>query len=279
MAMKPAHVITPGDLRGEVISDDVNPDRYETSYLAEGDSWFSAGALPSSNILYELRLPQRTLVLSLARPGQTLVHMSTISRSNFLKYYLTEERNTWKWTAILLSGGGNDLIDRIGAIVQHGTGSNPASYINEDELSTVCNEIVEGYKRIVAVRDVPNGMNNGVPIFLHTYDRVTPRDAPSRAGVIPVAGPWLIDTLEECEIHDPRLQCAVADQVFDRLTNTLLSLQTQLPNFHVVATTGTLARADSGTTGNSRDWLNEIHANRRGYKKIAAKIATALQGV
>lgn len=278
MAMKRAHVITPGDLRGDVISDEVNPDRYGTSYLAEGDSWFSAGALPSSNILYELRLPQRALVLSLARPGQTLVHMSTISRGNFLKYYLTEERNTWKWTAILLSGGGNDLIDRVGAIVQHGTGSNPASYINDGELTTVCNEIVEGYRRIVAVRDVPNGLNNSVPIFLHTYDRVTPRDAPSRAGVIPVAGPWLIDTLEECEIRDHGLQRAIVDQVFERLTATLLSLQMQLPNFHVVATTGTLTQADSGTTGNSRDWLNEIHPNRGGYKKIAAKIATALQG-
>ena len=171
------------------------------------------------------------------------------------------------------------LIDRVGAIVQHGTGSNPASYINDGELTTVCNEIVEGYRRIVAVRDVPNGLNNSVPIFLHTYDRVTPRDAPSRAGVIPVAGPWLIDTLEECEIRDHGLQRAIVDQVFERLTATLLSLQMQLPNFHVVATTGTLTQADSGTTGNSRDWLNEIHPNRGGYKKIAAKIATALQGV
>ena len=270
------HVITANDLQVGQLDKQDDPDQYAVKYLAEGDSWFSQGAIPSSNVVYELRLPQRTLILSLARPGQTLVHMSTISRNNFLKYYLTEEKNTWKWDAILLSGGGNDLIDRISAIVQPSSGSNPASYINTAELNDVLNEIIQGYQRIVQVRDAPNGLNNGVPIVVHTYDRATPRKAPAKAGVIPVGGPWLIGTFENCEILNPALQCAITDQIFESLTQALLSLQGQLPNFKVVNTTGTLNRAASGTTGNSGDWLNEIHANQRGCRKIAAKIAVAL---
>jgi len=270
------HVITPNDLRGEDPTGDNDPDQYTTRYLAEGDSWFSLGALPSANILCELRLPKRALVLSLARSGQTLVHMSTISRSNFLKYYLTEERDTWKWNAIFLSGGGNDLIDKISAIVHHGSGDDPANYIDNGELDAVLDDIVQGYTRIVQVRDAPNGFNNGVPIIVHTYDRVTPRDAPAKAGVIPIAGPWLIDTFVNCEILDTTLQSEITDRIFERLTATLLSLEAKFPNFEVVNTTGTLRRAAPDTTGNNRDWLNEIHPNRGGYKKIAKKVAAAL---
>lgn len=272
------YVITPNDLRaGEDPERRNDPDNYATKYLAEGDSWFSQGGLPSSNVLYELRLSKRALVLSLARPGQTLVHMSTISRNNFLKYYLTEERDTWKWNAIFLSGGGDDLIDKISAIVHRGSGDDPADYIDSGELDEVLDEIVQGYTRIVQVRDAANGLNNGVPIIVHTYDRVTPRDAPAKAGVIPVGGPWLIGMFENCEILDSTLQCAITDRIFDRLTETLVSLETKLPNFKVVNTTGTLRRAAPGTTGNNRDWLNEIHPNRGGYRKIAARFAAGLQ--
>jgi hypothetical protein len=269
-------IITPNDLSGEDPSELSNPDRYETKYLAEGDSWFSLGAAVSSNILQGLRLPQRALILSLARPGQTLVHMSIISRNNFLKHYLTEEKDTWKWNAILLSGGGNDLIDKISTIVRRGSGNDPAAYIEGTELDGVLARIAEGYTRIVETRDAPNALNRGVPIVVHTYDRVTPRDAPARLGVIPVGGPWLIGTYESCGILDSDLQCAITDRIFDRLTQTLVSLETRLPNFRVVDTTGTLRRAAPGSTGNSRDWLNEIHANSGGYKKIAAKIAPLL---
>lgn len=270
------HVITPNDLRGEDPTGDNDPDRYTTKYLAEGDSWFSVGALPSSNILYELRLPKRALVLSLARSGQTLVHMSTISRNNFLKYYLTEERDTWKWNAILLSGGGNDLIDKITAIVHHGSGSRPGNYIDNEQLDAVLEEVVQGYTRIVRTRDAANSLNRGVPIIVHTYDRVTPREAPAKAAGIPVAGPWLIGTFENCGILDSTLQCRITDRIFGRLAATLRSLGSKLPNFKVVNTTGSLRRAASGTTGNNLDWLNEIHPNRGGYKKIAAKVAASL---
>jgi hypothetical protein len=105
---------------------------------------------------------------------------------------------------------------------------------------------------------------------------VTPRDAPARLGVIPVGGPWLIGTYESCGIQDSDLQCAITDRIFDRLTQTLVSLETRLPNFRVVDTTGTLGRASPTSTGSSRDWLNEIHPNKGGYKKLAARIAGAL---
>ena len=46
-------------------------------------------------------------------------------------------------------------------------------------------------------------------------------------------------------------------------------LSLHLLNLFVCPTLGTLVRAMSGVNSNSNDWLNEIHPNSGGYKKIA----------
>jgi hypothetical protein len=40
----------------------------------------------------------------------------------------------------------------------------------------------------------------------------------------------------------------------------------------VVTTQGTLTRAEMGVTLESNDWMNEIHPNYGGYRKLASKI-------
>lgn len=47
--------------------------------LCEGDSWFSLGAIPSSNLLFPLNFAQPTLLLNLATPGDTIRRMSSIA--------------------------------------------------------------------------------------------------------------------------------------------------------------------------------------------------------
>jgi hypothetical protein len=46
-----------------------------------------------------------------------------------------------------------------------------------------------------------------------------------------------------------------------------------LPDFHVVNTQDTITPAALGETGESGDWMNEIHPGADGYKKLATKIA------
>jgi lysophospholipase L1-like esterase len=52
-----------------------------------------------------------------------------------------------------------------------------------------------------------------------------------------------------------------------------------LPNFHVVDTRQTLVPAVLDDAGNCNDWLNEIHPNYRGYRKLAAKLSAGIAGL
>ena len=119
----------------------------------------------------------------------------------------------------------------------------------------------------------------GKPIVIHTYDWVTPRNAPARFFGFPLLGPWLYTALKQENIPPARWN-AISDYLVGRLRDTLKGLAQgpgRLPDFHVVTTQGTLVRADPGTTTESNDWLNEIHPDTDGYRKIGNKLASRVR--
>lgn len=249
-----------------------NPDDpgFALRFLGEGDSWFSTNAIPpSANVLEQLHFNRPAAVLTLAQPGDSIRRMATISRNKVLRDYLAKPQFASRWDAILLSGGGNDVIDNAGSIVVAGAGDDPNDYLNEDALARTIGDIADGYRRIAELRDRAGSPNRGQRIVTHAYDYLTPRAAPAMFMFMPLSGPWLIRALELDGIHDPLLQCAIADTIIDRLADALTALQNEIPNFVVADTRGLLQRAASGTAGNSNDWLNEIHPNSAGYRKIA----------
>ncbi|WP_188702485.1 hypothetical protein [Silvimonas iriomotensis] len=264
---------------------DPNDRQYALRVLAEGDSWYSVGSIPTSNLLYGLGFADSTLLLNLAYPGDTIIHMSDIEQNHDLFGFLARPNYAIKWDAILLSGGGNDLIDAVQRIVlpAAASGQDPklaASYIDTDVCAKVTQSIVSSYKTVVGIRDSVGGPNRGVPIIIHTYDYATPRDAPvSFAGLALPLGPWLYPVVKA--FAGP-LQLSIADLLIDTLATTLLSLDTAsksanaLPAFHVVDTRGTLKRAKQGTSGDSNDWTNEIHPNHDGYSKLSSKLSPVI---
>lgn len=84
------------------------PDR---KILAEGDSWFTLSGIPPYNLLLALRFPRPTRIVNCAMPGDTIKSMSQISGNRCLRQALSRWGGI-RWDLILLSGGGNDLIDR-----------------------------------------------------------------------------------------------------------------------------------------------------------------------
>jgi lysophospholipase L1-like esterase len=75
------------------------------------------------------------------------------------------------------------------------------------------------------------------------------------------------------------LRIRIAERMLDALADALLELGDELPAFHVVDTRNLLQRADIDSRGNSGDWLNEIHPNSDGYRKIANRLAARLHKV
>ena len=253
---------------------------YGWVFLAEGDSWFSYGSLKMRNVLLDMHLPQRTLILNIAQPGDTLRRMHETCRNPEL-YWFLKNRGGRRWNAILLSGGGNDVIDAawndgIGAPEIFVKPDDPASItlanlrtiIKQPAYDALFEYIAANVRQIVLEgRDQAGGNSVDVPLFMHTYALLQPRNAPVK---YLKAGPWLYPACVRLGI-DESLWIEVARMVLTDLANTLHALN--LPNFHLIDTlalTTTMEPSDPGSTEDSNDWENEIHPNRGGYRKLAA---------
>ena len=263
--------------------------RYDWHVLAEGDSWFTIAAIPSSRLLYEFLLALWTQIFNLAYPGDKIRPIANLVDNEAFSDTLRKPGFCWRWDAILLSGGGNDLIEAAPQLIRREprAGSNPklpASYVEQEKLEELLQHIRAAFRTIVQLRDDPNSPSAGCPIVVHTYDYPTPRNEPARfLNAVPLAGPWLYPVLAATALDLP-MQQAIVGLLIDSMAEALLALDstegaaagTGLPNFHVVDTRHTLIMANPMDVGVSHDWLNEIHPSHDGYRKIAARISAKL---
>ena len=271
-------LIFPGDIDSTIR--ERNPPDYACRLLAEGDSWFSFGSWRLQSLPQHLRFSRDTIIVTLAEPGDTINRMSNIAKNPALAMQLSNAFGC-RWDAILLSGGGNDLIDNAGAIIpasarQQSANKAAEDYCNLNVLRGTLNAVARGYAAIVELRDRPKvSPCVGKPIIIHTYDHCTPREAPARFAFITL-GPWLFPAMQAARIPPGRWN-DVADFIMDALAERLLGLEQTLPNFHVVETRGATLRAAAGAKGTSNDSENEIHLTKGGCRKVAARISARLE--
>lgn len=260
-------------------------DLYERQLLAQGDSWFSIGALPptrTTRVLAELKLLRSTVIVNCAKPGAVLHRMTnTTTEQAFLR--LLRGRTARKWHAILLSGSGNDLIEAVGAPLdappaqrllrtpaERGPGPlTGAGYISEDGWQTFARHIAQVFNAVVDERD--RGVNRETPLIWHNYARVMPTRVGAGAGF----GPWLLPALELYQVPaDDHLK--LSDELIARLGRLVQDIvaarQAKDPDsrLHIVdSQSAGLELAAADATGPSGDWENEIHPTKPGYVKVA----------
>lgn len=284
-------VIHPRDVGHGDLSAVVGSGEYAWHFLAEGDSWFTIGALPSSNLLFEMRLARWAQIFNLAYPGDTIKRISTLAKNDDLQRWLARRNFATRFDALILSGGGNDVIDEAAGLIstqaEHGLDPEaPESYVDEGALDDLLGRIQRGFAEIIKIRDSEHSLSRHAPAFVHTYDYATPRNAPARfIGGIPMSGPWLHAVFRNSGMPI-ELQQRIANHLMDRLAQALWELDSErglptlrLPAFHVVETRNTLVMANPSEIGNSNDWLNEIHPNLAGYRKLAARISAKVNAM
>jgi hypothetical protein len=132
----------------------------------------------------------------------------------------------------------------------------------------------------VTLRDRKAGENgnSGRPICLHTYAFPTPR--PSGAGM--GQGPWLRPAMVAYGIPEADW-IAVARLLLDRLAELMLGCAADKARFPAVHAFDTRALpivpAALGATGESGDWLNEIHLTREGCRKLALPWCARIEAI
>lgn len=296
--MHKLYALSPDDLLHP--SDGTLPDfaNYKYKFLAQGDSWFSIGAVPpraTTSIFMELNLGARCCAVNCAHPGYVLKRMISAARDpNFTQLLVGNQ--AWKWDAILMSAGGNDLIDAMRVMPSYGNnhpqegqpipqslrlllrpdewkpGAGADRYLSDAGWASFCTYLSALVHELVQLRDSSHSLSRGVPLYLHCYDYLLARNA--RAG--PGVGPWLYPALRAYTVPPGAWQ-AVGIEVITRFKALLQGIH--LPNLHIVDTTDTLIPAKPDETGDSGGWINEIHPNAGGYKKLAAKYAAAVDAL
>lgn len=261
---------------------------YGRRLLAEGDSWFTIGALNpfrSSNLLLNLKVTQSTVVINCAYPGDTLVQMVDHVHDPHFDRLLRYPNFASRWEGILLSAGGNDLIAAAQQRPRHRDGraaggderllltpaeaaqvhpgvTGPERYLSEPGWQRLAGYLVSNLTELVQRRD--QGVNHGVPLLLHTYSAPAVRPC----GVLTAPQGWLWPAFEAFGIPQADRQ-AVSDRLFERLRRLWLDTAPTLPQVQVFdSAVVPLTPAQPGSTQPSGDWVNEIHLTRAGYAKL-----------
>jgi len=266
---------------------------YGYRFLAEGDSWFTIGALNplrNANLLFGLRFTQIACAFNCAKPGDTLSHMAEMNRDAQFADLMFGRRSR-EWDGVLLSCGGNDLIDALSAKgpgltlklrllrerAEWGDAAQGAArYLSDEGWQTFSGYVKANLLHMVQMRD--RGPSKGVPMFLHGYAVPTPRPAGAELGI----GPWLLPSVQAYGIPEDDYG-PVAELLIKRLAALLggcAADAASFPNLHFFDTTAiAVTPAAKGSIGTSGDWVNEIHLTAAGCEKLGVPWAAAIEKV
>jgi GDSL-like Lipase/Acylhydrolase family len=265
-----------GDLALDTINQ-YNSDHYpEKLIYAEGDSWFDKFTPipnPRTNLLQEIRLPFRSVVVDVSTIGDESGDMVK-GQQAFKTRFLFKE---YGFNAILLSAGGNDLKNLYAyKIDQYITGGMSQAEIAQlsrpSEYQSYFDGVIENIKKFIKYRDdAGNAITRAAPIFVHGYDYIQPRNAKARvfSGSSFGLGPWLYPVLKSVGFTDSQMRSA-ADAVVDQLNNMLATVIAPLDNVYVIDSRGLLTPAAAGSNNETAHWLDEIHPSSAGFEKLAA---------
>lgn len=219
--------------------------------LSQGDSWFDYPLF--ANLIDRIDERERYAIRRLEHSGDRLSQMVASPRFDD---WAAEVRNEAP-QAVLLSAGGNDL-----ALVATSLflPFDPRRPIGE-HLDPVAWAALENQLRHDLLM-VIGRIGMMAPVLVHGYDRMHPSPAEVHILGMPGPGPWVWPALMAAGITDPRDQAVLGGLMVDRFNEMLADLAAQHPL--------DLIHVDlRGAIEPGREWQNEIHPTRGGFRKVA----------
>jgi hypothetical protein len=231
--------------------------------FAEGDSWFK---YPLGHaVISQLEGLIHTPIANFAWPGaETRELLGVNEREEIEKRLKDGPEPGKKWDVLLFSGGGDDIVgDQMVLFLTRGAydAQHPGAVLN-GRFDEVLDLVMGAYRDLIALRDTlsPNTLIVG-----HVYDYAWA----TNKGACWV-GPWLQPSLNYAEVPKGDDQHRVMIAMLDRFEVELQKIKAATSNFIIVPTHGTLQTKE--------EWANELHPKDPGFKEIAEKFKTALQG-
>lgn len=247
--------------------------------IAEGDSWFD---YPFYDVLQNLEGAYHYKIESTAHKGDTLESMVydqdqlsglalKMSRLAALKI---------QPVAILLSGGGNDV-----------SGPELALLLNHSKsgLSTLNERIVSGVLDIrvrasylTFIQAVGNlsthYFKRTVPVLIHGYDYPVPDGRGFLGGWGFLPGPWFKPYFEQKGYTEQAENAATLRTLVNRFNSLLETIPKEGGYSHVcyVKVVGTLSSSTVEPRRYDREWGNELHPTRAGFRLVAAQFKKSL---
>ena len=170
---------------------------------------------------------------------------------------------------LLFSGGGNDIVgknDFERFIRPYQSGYTPRECLRIRRLTRKIKQIGLAYQELLDIRD---HYSPSTLVMTHTYDYpfASLQGANFLGGLISTPG-WMKRFMDEVDIPEG-IQTSVIRELMDMMAEESLKIAEARTDFVVVDTRGTLM--------DKRDWINEIHPDKAGFKAIADKIYVEIE--
>lgn len=234
-----------------------DPDFRGHVVVAEGDSWFQYPYI-KTDIIDHLSARPELAIRCRSAAGDWLRQMVDDLPGTLDAIEAVEAR------ALLLSGGGNDLVGNpgLGHLVRRHRPGEPASYYIGDDARRRLDDMAEMYRYIVSTvhKRFP-----GLPILCHGYAHSVP-------GKQRWMG-WVARSLErDARIEDPSLQAAIVHHMIDRFNDSLIALSQADPDVHYIDCRALIQPELS-------HWFDEIHPTDEKWAAVADAFADRLRTV
>lgn len=259
------------------IDNGLAPEQFKYRILVEGDSWMDRSSMFHTSLLqclapeFDKRF-EDVMFVNISMFGETLRRIGSQAQDDFSSWL--NDDLAWKFDAVLLSAGGNDFIDAardppagLGILRNYTNQPLPASgqqCVNRDAVGELVSRWLDpNFQRIYdVVRS--SRFHFDVPIFINNYDTPTARNAPAFNG----GKAWLYEAYKKNKIP-PDLWPDLTRSIFNDVQTTIAGWTIGRSDVFTVPTDGTLSAAADGTVDSNADWLNEIHPNASGWRKLA----------
>ena len=260
----------------ETIGNALSDPLLERSVYAEGDSWFDKFtpiSATGTNLLEAIRTLFRTAVVDVSHIGDEVRSMVSGWQARQTK----EAFRFFRFNAILLSAGGNDLKNLFVARFDRKAARETALEADIDRLATPASyreffaDVMSNIKRFVDLRNnAGDATTKSAPTLVHGYDYLQPRPAGAVVfqGTRIGRGPWLYPSLRDAGLDDRQMR-SVCDAIIDEMNVQLIEVIAPLNNVHVINQRGLLRPAAAGTATSNAHWMDEIHPNAEGFVRLA----------